>query len=331
MEQKLEQNDRGNTKSRSYFFTFWEENKEVYEFIEEWGSGVAYIIVGGIEKTKNGKEHRHGCIWYDNPRSFNKMKEKYPKTHIERCRSIKKSQIYSCKDAGEVLIEKGTPPRGIDIQFMSKRDIIELDPRCHKSLLEAKNKMESIDRMNEMLNEARKGDVKKSYVCYIQGSTGKGKTKTAIKMAIDEYKNEDISFVSFENGFMNAVNESAKCLILMEFRPSDIKADRFLEFLDRYGCEMNTKGSHCFIRPEKIYICSIVKIDELYKNEEINGQFKRRMDKIIDLGYDNNNIILPTVSISEKKEDKKIKGQDFLDKIKNDKDGDKYYMGVKYI
>lgn len=285
LEQKLEQNERGNTKTRSYFFTFWEEWKEAYEFIKEWGDSVAYILCGGIEKTSSEKEHRHAIIWYTNPRSFKAIKTKYPHAHIEYLRNIKKAMIYACKEAGEVLIEKGTPPRGIDIQNMSKRDIIELDPRCHRSLLEAKNKLESIDRMNKMLDEARAGKVNKAPIIYIQGDSGSGKTRLALNMAVNEYRNEDISTASFENGFMNAVNESAKCIIIPEFRPSDIKADKFLEFIDRYGCEINVKGSHTFIRPDKIYICSIIKINDLYKNEEIGKQFKRRMDRVIDLGY----------------------------------------------
>ena len=137
----------------------------------------------------------------------------------------------------------------------------------------------------DMLNEIREKKLKAPIIIYITGGTGKGKTFKAYELATEKYTNEDIGKLTLKNDFIDVVNESAKCYIIEEFRPSQIKASDFLQLTDKYGYRANIKGGFITLRPEEIIICSIIPPEEIYK-EEINQQFMRRITETIDLDID---------------------------------------------
>lgn len=278
-------------KLRNFFLTVWEKWPDLKDLlVEEYkNEKVVYLLIGAEEKTEKEELHRHAILCYENPRSFAAIAKKFTPSHLEPLRSVKKAQIYSIKTGGSKYFEAGDAPRSLQIEFMTKEEIIREEPRCHRALLEAKAKLDGLRKFHEMLDEVRGGDVKKCKFIYLQGGSGKGKSKYAWKWATEHYKNDDISMGSFENGFLNSLDAGAKCIVVNEFRPSDCKASKFLEFTDRYGCLINMKGSFEFIRPEVIIVCSIKKCDKLYK-EEIAKQFLRRADEIWDFGYDEEDV-----------------------------------------
>ena len=145
-----------------------------------------------------------------------------------------------------------------------------------------------------MLEEIEKDDLKGPEIIYICGDSGKGKTYKAYKIALSKFDKIDIGKLTIENNFIQITKDKAKCYVIEEFRPSQIKAASFLQLTDKYGYTCNIKGSFKTIRPKCIIIASIIKPEDLYKNEEINKQFTRRITEIINLGYeeDKNDYIL---------------------------------------
>ena len=130
---------------------------------------------------------------------------------------------------------------------------------------------------------------------YIKGDTGKGKTYKAYKIALEKYEKEDIGKLTLKNDFIDVINKNAKCFIIEEFRPSQIKASDFLQLTDKYGYRCNIKGGFHTLRPEMIIICSIIEPENIY-HEEVNKQFMRRITEIINLGYeDKDNFLFSSI------------------------------------
>lgn len=279
---------RGNTKSRGWCLTFFEE-KWIEEF-KDWSNDSRYALIGNKELTLEKKEHWHAFVYYDNPRAWNPIHERFPGVHLEPCNKNLNYMKYCCKEGK--LWDEGDPPKAnIDIENMSEEEIIRADPRCHKAYIEAKRKLDGIKLKNDVLNEIRREELKSAKCFVFQGGTGKGKTYGACMKAIDlKYKNDDIGFIDFDEKFITGEVDK-KCLICKEFRPSQIRPWILLELLDKYGINARVLGSSLFVRPEVVMLCSIVRVEDYYKNEEINKQFTRRIE-IIDLGYDEEKVKL---------------------------------------
>ena len=146
---------------------------------------------------------------------------------------------------------------------------------------------EEQDEINffDMLDEIKNDELKAPKIIYITGGTGKGKTYKAYKLALENYDKQDIGKLTLKNEFFDVINKNAKCYVIEEFRPSQIKASDFLQLTDKYGYRANIKGGFVSLRPEMLIICSIKRPEEIYK-DEINQQFIRRITDIIDLDED---------------------------------------------
>ena len=141
-----------------------------------------------------------------------------------------------------------------------------------------------------MLEEIKNDELKAPKIIYITGGTGKGKTYKAYKLALENYDKKDIGKLTLKNDFFDVINKSAKCYVIEEFRPSQIKASDFLQLTDKYGFRANIKGGFVSLRPEMIIICSIIEPEKIYK-EEINQQFLRRITETINLDMDEDALI----------------------------------------
>lgn len=93
-----------------------------------------------------------------------------------------------------------------------------------------------------------------------------------------EESEEKIGRIHCDNNFCHFTNEDANTWIIQEFRPSQLSAANFLELTDKYGFAAPIKGGHFYIRPKRIYICSVKSPQQIYKDEN-NAQFLRRITK----------------------------------------------------
>ena len=280
-----------NTKSRTWFITSFQDPLHHFEnsVYEAWCSDTS--------KPEHGsKFHYHHVVHFKNPISFNTIKKAYPTAHF----GPPKKDIYACVD----YIKKNKNGRKYDVgesgtlpashRFATIKEVKEMTPEERDNL--GINYLRVVEKINheeqdkntffDMLEEIEKDELKAPEIIYITGGTGKGKTYTAYKSALKDYKKEDIGKLTCKNDFIDVINETAKCFVIEEFRSSQIKASDFLQLTDKYGYRANIKGGFVTLRPERLYICSIIRPEELYTNEEINQQFLRRITKTIDL--DNN-------------------------------------------
>lgn len=122
-------------------------------------------------------------------------------------------------------------------------------------------------------------------VYYIQGPSGIGKTEKAIKIAeeFEETWNTFTDWIKYENGFYSGVTGAAQIAIYDDFRPSDMKAKEFVNFIDYNKHNMNVKGGGFINNYNLIIITSVIKLNSIYKNieaDEPRKQWERRVQLI---------------------------------------------------
>lgn len=280
----------GRSKSRTWFITNYNDE------LKHFPTAIYEIWCKDTTKPEHGsKFHYHQTVYFKNAVSFNTIKKQYPSAHIQP----PKKDLFACinyikanKNGRKYDVESiGEEPK--DNRFKTIKEVKEMTQSERQNLgINYINIVEKIDREQkakndffDMLREIQADELKAPKVIYITGGTGKGKTYAAYKRALKNYKIEEIGKLTLKNEFFDVVNEEAKCFVIEEFRPSEIKACDFLQLTDKYGYRANVKGGFVSLRPEMIVICSIKRPEEIYK-EEINKQFIRRITEVIDLDID---------------------------------------------
>ncbi|OUM64022.1 hypothetical protein PIROE2DRAFT_60936 [Piromyces sp. E2] len=152
------------------------------------------------------------------------------------------------------------------------------------------NEYKSTSKFHQMLDEIRMNLLTGIRVIYFIGKPGCGKTYNAYTHAFAlGYANEDITKVTINNNFFEFVGSiNDKCLIVEEFRPSQLHPSSLLQFTDKYGYSCPIKGGFKYVRPETIIICSIMHPSRLYREEkdELNEQFTRRITHLYEVEND---------------------------------------------
>lgn len=278
---------RGNTKARAYQLTLNDVSKinELKENIMSYKS-LRYLMIGAIEKAPStGHEHVHIYAYFKTPLKLSI--KKCCGAHIEPTKGTFNDNFeYLTKD-GPLTFEWGEKPhQGLKtVKELRELNVDEIPPQYYNIKMKLDQKKHDEEVFFNMLDEIENDNLKAPNIVYITGGTGKGKTYSAYKMALKEFKKEEIGKITLKNDFFDIVNESAKCYVIEEFRPSQIKASDFLQLTDKYGYRCNIKGGFITLRPEKIIICSIIPPEQIYK-EEVNKQFMRRITERIDLDID---------------------------------------------
>ncbi|QIR82193.1 replication associated protein [Chicken virus mg4_280] len=274
----------GNTKSRSLQLTLNQVDRypELLENLKSYKS-LRYLLSAREIAPSTGHEHIHIYVMFDNP-----IKLSIKKTcgaHIEHCRGSPKQNIDYIRKDGDILDEIGEVPhqgcRTIDELMEMSRG--EVQPNYLKIYDQEFERRREEEEFENMLNEIRNDDLKAPEVVYFTGAPGVGKTYSAYLYAAKEYSNEQIGKITFNNGFAHIVKPKAECFVVEEFRPSEIKAAKLLEFMDKYGAAVNTKGGFVYLRPKTIIFASVFDPRTLYSAEENNEQFMRRINKFIDI------------------------------------------------
>ena len=177
---------------------------------------------------------------------------------------------------GEIPKDKGGQLSGTALLGMSRREIVEYDPRCHKAYLGAKQILEEGEPMTA------NSFWKKVKVYYIQGPSGAGKTTKDVEMIADLIGGDtQFDKVKYADGFWKQVS-SRKCALYDEWRSSHMKPSEFINFIDYSRHSMNTKGSDIMNEYELIIITSIEWFDEIYSGVggEPRLQWERRIEVI---------------------------------------------------
>lgn len=239
-----------------------------------------YIITGLEEAPTTGHKHIHMYVHFEKPYKLSKKIMSH-RTHIEICKGSPKQNIDYVKKDGKILDEiREIPHQGMKsikkLQEISRNEVPANLSRIYDDEITKQRRKESFKKM---LSEIKQNDLQAPEVIYFTGEPGVEKTYSAYSYALTKFNKENIRKVSFNNGFANFINPNAKCLIYEEFRPTDLKASKLLEFLDKYGASINVKGGFEYVRPKCIILASVFTPESLYMDDEKNKQFTRRITK----------------------------------------------------
>lgn len=243
----------------------------------------------------NGTPHLQAYIYHTSPIKFETLKNLLPNAHLEKAnKGPLANVIYCSKENNGTFFEKGEKPSSVKkAEFKMKIKEIDTNEELDYDSLEICD--ESIKYLNaydyflgkklqkESLEQLKNNELEKPEIIYYWGASGSGKTYSAKQYAINKYGVNNISEITFINGFANCDNPHAKCLIYDEFRTHQIDPATFLKLTDCYGLIINIKHGKAFIKPKCVIITSITHPKNLWRDEEINKQFIRRITKFVNM------------------------------------------------
>lgn len=235
------------------------------------------------------EEHYHIYCQYTNP--VNLDSRYIYDCHIEKCFGSPQQCIEYCKgldskhiachikckvelECGEPRLS-GTPNTIKAMKEMTDDELDELNPIYFKTVQQIK-----LDRQTRIKIDDWH---KLNHVIYITGPSGIGKSLKAKEIIKQEGYNEfDEVFKAGE--FWHGVKSDGKVCLYDDFRPSDMRPNDFIKFIDYNRHTLNVKGGSVMNNYELIVITSIINPKKLYAgiSDEARFQWLRRME-IIDL------------------------------------------------
>lgn len=287
--------------SKNFILTLNEATLEFYQDVVEYVTGLSqfqYMLV--TEHVGQENKHYHMYLQYRSGKRL--TPSRLHGAHFDPCLGSAQKNIAYLKCEDEKHIREGVTAILIDERgepilkgkwtikrLREESDDDQIPANLFNINKKIKNEKKSADSFHNMLDEIEKNDLKGPEVIYFIGKPGYGKTFNAYKYALQRYNKEDITKVTINNNFFKftgSIND--KCLIVEEFRASQLHPSSLLQFTDKYGYECPIKGDYKYVRPECIIICSIIHPSRLYKEEhdELNEQFTRRITHLYEVEKD---------------------------------------------
>lgn len=288
MSQGVEADTLHTGRSRTWCFTINNWTEPMWDKLVDWpnkGCGIKYLVVGR-ERGEQGTPHLQGFVRFKHQKIFSVVKQLFQRfigvaPHLEIAMGNDFENQAYCKKEDNEAFEWGEPAvqgkrTDIDaaaalVQAKGAQAVAEEMPslyvKFHKGLeaLENKTKFKGRDPDDPPM------------VIYVSGPSGAGKTRGAFELAKRMYPNEE--------PYMGAITSSGKvwwdgykqqsCVILDEFRYTDVPAAYMLRLLDRYPFRVEYKGGSIPFNSPLIIVTSIQRYTEWYNGED-NVQFERR-------------------------------------------------------
>lgn len=290
---------RINNKGRNFLLTVNEASIEFYQDIINYLTGLAqfqYLLC--TEHIGQPNKHYHIYVQYNNTKKLT-ISRLYG-AHVDPCYGSAQQNINYCwaRDAkhveqgvtavlideiGEVRLKGGNWSVGV-LKDLDEPD--ELPATYYNIFEKIRNKRKSDEAFYDMLEMVERDSLRPINVVYFIGKPGSGKTYNAYKYALSHFTKEEITKVTIQNNFFEFVGSNKdKCLVVEEFRPSQLHPSSLLQFTDKYGYSCPIKGGYKYVKPEMIIICSIIHPSRLYKEDkdELNEQFTRRITHLYEV------------------------------------------------
>lgn len=286
----------GKNTSRAFLLTINEAALEFYADIKEYLMGLKnfqYLLV--TEHFGQENKHYHAYVQFSKPQYLSYAR--LYGAHVDKCFGSPQQNIKYLKclddkhkargityqlidEEGEVKLKGGNYTVGYLEECQDKNELPAVYYNIYNKI---QNKKKSDEAFYEMLDNINEDMLRPIQVIYFIGKPGSGKTYNAYKYALARYEKEDITKVTIQNNFFEFVGScNDKCLVVEEFRPSQLHPSSLLQFTDKYGYSCPIKGSYKYVKPEMIIICSIIDPRRLYREEkeELNEQFTRRISHL---------------------------------------------------
>lgn len=263
------------TKARAYAFTLNNPTDEEFEQIKTLK--YKYIILGDEIAPDTGTPHIQGYVQFNSPTSFNTIKKKIPRAHIEPAYATgHQNQEYCSKQ--QIRFEDGTRPKpGQRTDIDNIKQYVQETPNANMVDIITNNSTnnQTIKYAESLLKYLEKGRNTKPKVLWYHGDTGTGKTLQAFTDYPDAYpKDNDHAWF---DGY-----DAHETIIIDDMRYDTFKYNHLLKILDRYPNRVNVKGGTRQNLAHTIIITAPQSPQEMFENKitENIGQLLRRIDEI---------------------------------------------------
>lgn len=290
---------RINNKGRNFILTINEASLEFYADIINYLTGLSgFIYLLCTEHIGSSNKHRHVFVQYENTKKL--TLSRLHGAHCEPCYGSAQQNINYCWARDSKHLDEGVTAILIDeigepklkggnwsVKVLKEMDNPDELPATYYNIFQKiNNKRKSDEAFYDMLDMVERDSLRPINVVYFIGKPGSGKTYNAYKYALARFSKDEITKVTINNNFFEFVGSNKdKCLVIEEFRPSQLHPSSLLQFTDKYGYSCPIKGGYKYVKPEMIIICSIIHPSRLYKEDkdELNEQFTRRITHLYEV------------------------------------------------
>lgn len=264
------------SRCRSYCFTINNYTDEDVANIELLRDVAGYLVVG-IEQGESGTPHLQGYVYFKEAKTFTSVKKKLPRAHIEVSKGTAEDNRLYCSKDNNLLVECGDIPRQgarTDIEKVIQ-DLKEGSNM--RAVIDKARSIQSVKMAEVWLKYNEEGRDFQPEVRWYHGSTGSGKTKSAVEWLGPDYYTP-LNFKWWE-GY-----DAHENVLLDEVREDYCNLNDMLKMLDRYKYRVECKGGSRQLLAKKIAITSPYPPDKLFGQREDMKQLFRRIKDVIQCG-----------------------------------------------
>ncbi len=201
--------------------------------------------------------------------------------HIEARRGTAAEASAYCKKEetrapGSEVFEEGTisQPPGKRNDLISFKDDVLRGKKKRQLLDDHLSTLARYPKLYDMINGLTRPEREEGVEVYLLiGPTGTGKTR----YVMDKYKGNDEFYTQpLSNGTTWYDNyDGHKYVLIDDFAgaASHMTLSTLLQILDRYACQVPTKGSHTWFHPHKVYVTTNILPKDWYKWEKRETQY----------------------------------------------------------
>ncbi len=251
-----------------------------WEKIFKGDDDIRYVCWGTESCPKTKKKHYQGWLQYNKKKRLGGIKKvcHSKKLHIESCRGTESENNKYCQKDNkyETLGEYMTQGKRTDLDQL--KSVLDMGGSLEDI---ASENFESFIKYNRGFQEYKKivdkrlrKKFRKVEVIHIHGTTGSGKTRTAMESTEDLYKihGDDLQWWDGYDG--------EKTLLIDEY-DNQIACTKLLGILDGYQLRLPIKGSFTYANWNKVYITSNIKALHRHAKKCHRRALRRRITSII--------------------------------------------------
>lgn len=275
---------RGNVKgARSRAFIITVNNYTEHDLTTLLKEDYQYMVYQIERGHEDGTVHIQAGVYYTNPRSWDAVKKRNPRAHIEVARSADAVFNYCMKEDTRVAgpYEFGTKPeqgRRHDLEHIGQSILEGITPED----IAIEHPMQYIryfKGMHQLQKVIREKDRPKGQleVTWLYGAAGTGKTRFAVEEDQDNHYIKDNT--KWWDGY-----QQEKVVIIDDFSEGCWNFRNLLRLLDKwYPYSGEFKGGYMKISATKIYITCEFAPEQIWQANDYD-QVRRRLDRVIRMG-----------------------------------------------
>lgn len=269
-----------NVKSRDWCFTLNNYSDSEIEKIEELQVITKYLIYGK-EVGKSGTPHLQGYIYFDNARTFSKIKKLLPeRSHIEKTQGTPLQASDYCKK-DNLYVEFGElPKQGKRSDLEQVRTMIQ-EGKGMRDIVQVAHSYQSVKMAECILKYCEKVRTWQTNIIWYYGPTGTGKTYTAWK----KFGYDNTYLKAGATGKWFDGYDAHENVIIDDIRHDMFdKFTTYLGLFDNYPFTIETKGgTRQFLAKNIIITCPFhpIYVFKKWGEEEDLDQIIRRISSIV--------------------------------------------------